>query len=212
MTPFNRAGLSGLPGLITTYLATVDQEKSALGEAFWTRSHADLDGFAGTRDQQTNQQGLTDQARKRRKGLVPIIEDALTEGYHQLSSFFRPNRALVLAYFNPRYFDDQDTGQVGKRQARVAEGRARKVFDLADADPAFVAVRLRVQDGGPLSFARAASADAPWPTDALVVTAATPLTVRIASVPGTGDWLYCRNATGHVAHYEVELLTEGASQ
>lgn len=59
---------------------------------------------------------------------------------------------------------------------------------------------------GPLEFIRATSAaDPASATGWLVVSAATPLTVLLANLPGTGPLLLVRNLTDRVGYYRVAL-------
>ena len=201
-----QADLRDLPDLLATYLDTLDDEAAVLGAPFVARTAADLEPFTGTREEQIERKALTTQAREARRALVDRCTDQLTYNYHLLSVHHRGKWATVAAYYDARYFDDQQPGREGQRRGRAAANELKTVIDLGAADPAFVRITLTVEaDGAPLDFARAASAAASA-TAWLTVAPGTSQTVDLTALPGTGDLLVVRNATAQVGHYRVALL------
>ena len=201
-----RADLRDLPDLLTTYLDLVDDEAAALGAAFVDQTAADLAPFTGTREEQIKRKAATAKARDARRGLVDRCTDQLTYNYHLLSAHFRAQLATVAAYYDARYFDDQQTGHEGQRRGRAAAGETKEVLDLKAADPAFQRITLTCEEGGPLEFARADAPTDPGPLVWLKVEHGAPQTVDVAALPGAGALLLVRNPTDRVAHYRVALL------
>ncbi len=202
---FTEASLRDLPDLLATYLDAVDDEQAALGKPFTDRTTADLTPFTGTREEQIARKATTTKARDDRRALLDRCTDQLTYNYHLLSAHHRASLAAVAAYYDARYFDDQQTGREGQRRGRAAAGEVKTVLDLGAADPAFVSIALAVEaDAAPLEFARAASAAEP-PKAWLAVAPGVPQTVALTDLPGTGPLLVVRNTTDRVGHYRVTL-------
>lgn len=200
-----RASLRDLPDLLATYMATVKTEKGALGNAFYDQTMTDLAPFTDTRNKQIKQKATTSKARDNRKDLIGRLEDQLTYNYHLLSAHHRGNWGAVAAYYEARYFDNQQTGHEGQRRGRIAAGETKTVLDLGAADPKFTQVTLTVEDGkAPLEFARATSAAEP-PASWLLVAPGSSQTVLLTQLPGTGPLLVLRNNAENVGHYRVVL-------
>lgn len=205
MDDYNRAGVDTLPGLLGSYLQLVEQEKTLLGDAFVSRTKADLQPYADTRQTQVGQQTATDQALAAFDKLHLPAAEQVNHNYHLLSAHFRGNEDDVLDYFDPRYYDEQQPANPGQRRERVSPLRIRRVIDLSAVDAAYTRAMILVTAGERLAFARGTSVQDPWPADALEVENGKPVEILLTALPGTGPWLLSRNAAGRVAHYHVEL-------
>ncbi len=199
-----QADLRDLPDLLATYLQTTENEQGALGKNFLDLTKAALAPFATTRDQQIKQKGATSEARSDRRGLVDVLNEQLNFNGHLLCAHYRADLGAVASFYDGRYFDDAPAGHEGERRGRVDAGERKTVLDLGAADPAFVRVTLTASEGGPLEFARAASAAEP-PTAWLPVLTGAPQTLDLSALPGAGPLLLVRNPTDKTGHYRVAL-------
>ena len=206
LTAFGTAPLKALPDLLRVFLDLVQDPKNGVPDIFVERTVADLSPFANTRDTQITQIQATELARAERRGLLPAIQEQLTRNLHALCFLFEEDRSQVASYFSTRYFEDQAVSRPGRHAGSVAPGKTNQVVNLATAAARYTTLSLRVDEPRPLNFYCTDDPKMPHTGNSLVVTQASPLTVLLADVPGTGALLVVCNPGGAVGHYVAELL------
>jgi hypothetical protein len=97
------------------YLTRVEDEATALGAAFVTRTQTALAPFRETRATQVAGLSSTDTARDDRHELIDLLDQQCDFNYHLLSAHFRQELARPASYWNPGFYDRRATpaGAVG---------------------------------------------------------------------------------------------------
>jgi hypothetical protein len=205
---FSKASFKTLPDKLRVYLDQVQNPDNQVPQLLIDRSVDELTPFATTREKQVLQQLTTTTARSKRRLLLPHLEEQLTRNFHGLCVVFEEDRTEVTAYYNSRYLGDDAVPHPGRHSGRVDKMHTNQVVNL-DAQPArYILLTLQVEEDFDLLFYRATDSKVPAPADALRVSAATPLTVALTAIPGTGPLLLVCNENAYVGHYEAQLLAE----
>lgn len=205
LVPYNAASLRTLPGIIRTYLDLLEDEKSNVPKELYDETVKDLSPFADARTTQQKQMQQTQKAIKARQDLLPLLTEQLTANLHELCMFYRPDQSQVLTYFSPRYFEVQGSARPGHYDGRVATRHTNQVLDVLSAQLKYSTISLAVKEDIELCFYRGNNNKTPAPADMLRVSKATPLTLPLAALPGTGTLLLVSNGTAYVGHYVVDL-------
>ena len=207
MEAFSGADFTTQPTLLGVVLAQVQDPKNKVPAVITTKTVAGLTPFANVRASQVAQMAATAEARRQLGLLLPQLQEQCTRNYHGLCFVNQADRSLVAAFFNSRYFGEQQaTAHPGLHAGRVAGLHTNRVVNLAEAPTRFTALSLKVDEARALAFYRTDDPQAPAPATALLVASATPATLALADLPGTGALLVVRNDTAYVGHYVAELL------
>ena len=205
---YSSATFKTLPDKLHVYLDLIQDPENQVPAVLIEKSLEELAPFATARDKQLTQQQATDQARQQRRLLLPLLEEQLTRNLHALCVYYEDDRAQVASFFSSRYFGEQATARPGRAAGQVARLHTNQVLSLADAPARYTRLRLTTDEDFALAFYRTDDPRAPAPAKVLLVTHATPLTLALAEVPGTGALLVVRNESAYVGHYVAELLAE----
>ena len=206
MNPYNAATKDSLPGIISTYLSIVQNPANQAPAIFISNSENELGPYAVIRETQTALIQKTDEARARRRKIVPRLEEQMTRNLHSLCFVYPDDRSIVATYYNASLLEDQATAHPGRYLGRVDKMHTNQVVNLAEAARRYVSVSLKVDESRYLLFYRTDDPKGPVPVEALKVSHDTPQTLLLADLLGTGAFLVAHNPHAYVGHYAVQLL------
>ena len=207
MDDFTSADFTTLPTKLGVVVEQVQDPKNKVPKVIASKVVADLTPFTDVRAEQVALMQATDEARGKLRALLPLLLAQLTRTLHALCFANEDNLGVVAAYFAGQFGQPRTTAHPGVHAGQVARTRTNQVTNLAAAPARYVRLSLKVDEERALLFYRTDDPKAPAPADALEVSKATPLTLALADVPGTGALLVVRNDTAYVGHYVAELLT-----
>ena len=206
MDDFTSADYTTLPTKLGVVVGQVQDAKNQVPAVIATKVVADLTPFTDVRTEQVARMQATDAARGKLRTLLPLLLAQLTRTLHALCYANEDNLGVVAAYFAPQLSARGSAAHPGVHAGQVARQRTNQVTNLAAAPARYTRLSLKVDEERALLFYRTDDPAAPAPADALAISKATPQTLALAAVPGTGALLVVRNDTAYVGHYVAELL------
>ena len=207
MDDFNSADYTTLPTKLGVVISQVNDPKNNVPPIITTKVVADLTPFADVRADQVALMKATVEARLKLRGLLAQLLAQLTRTLHALCFVQEDNLGGVAAYFADEFTQKPGKAHPGVRAGKVTKMRTNQVLNLAAAPARYTHLSLKVEEEGrDLLFYRTDNPKGPVPASALRVSKATPLTVPLPAVPGTGAFLVVHNPTAYVGHYVAELL------